>query len=44
MSILDLVSGFLSQNNAAAGQQSPMAQVLASLLNDPTGQQQQQAG
>jgi uncharacterized protein YidB (DUF937 family) len=40
MSILDLVSGFLSQNNAAAGQQSPMAQVLASLLNDPTGQQQ----
>jgi len=44
MSILDLVSGFLSQNNAVAGQQSPMAQVLASLLNDPTGQQQQQAG
>jgi len=40
MSILDLVSGFLSQNNAAAGQQSPMAQVLASLLNDPAGQQQ----
>ncbi|BDW10960.1 hypothetical protein PSHI8_10420 [Polynucleobacter sp. SHI8] len=40
MSILDLVSGFLSQNNAAAGQQSPMAQVLASLLNNPTGQQQ----
>ncbi len=40
MSILDLVSGFLSQNNAAAGQQSPMAQVLAALMNDPTGQQQ----
>jgi uncharacterized protein YidB (DUF937 family) len=40
MSILDLVSGFLSQNNATAGQQSPMAQVLAALMNDPTGQQQ----
>jgi len=40
MSILDLVSGFLTQNNAAAGQQSPMAQVLAALMNDPTGQQQ----
>ncbi len=39
MSILDLVSGFLTQNNSAAGQQSPMAQVLASLLNNPNGQQ-----
>jgi uncharacterized protein YidB (DUF937 family) len=39
MSILDLISGFLTQNNSAAGQQTPMAQVLASLLNNPNGQQ-----
>ena len=38
MSIFDLVTGFLSQGNSASAQQSPMAQVLASLLNDPTGQ------
>jgi uncharacterized protein YidB (DUF937 family) len=40
MSILDLVTGFLAQGNASANQQSPMTQVLASLLADPTGQQQ----
>ena len=39
MSIFDLVTGFLSQGNASGAQQSPMAQVLTSLLADPTGQQ-----
>ena len=36
MSILDLVSSFLSQINASSGRQSSMAQVLPFLLNDPT--------
>lgn len=38
MSILDLVTGFLAPNNSAQGQQSPLAQVLASLMSNPTGQ------
>jgi uncharacterized protein YidB (DUF937 family) len=40
MSILDLVSGFLAQNNSANSAQSPMSQVLASLMTDPNAQQQ----
>jgi uncharacterized protein YidB (DUF937 family) len=37
MSILDLITGFLGQNNAA-NQSNPMSQVLTALLADPTGQ------
>jgi uncharacterized protein YidB (DUF937 family) len=44
MSILDLVAGFLTQNSGAGAQQSPMTQVLSSLLADPTGQHANSTG
>jgi uncharacterized protein YidB (DUF937 family) len=39
MSIFDLVTGLLSQGGGASSAQSPMAQVLSSLLTNPGGQQ-----
>jgi uncharacterized protein YidB (DUF937 family) len=41
MGILDLITGFLTQKNSGTTlEQSPLTQVLLSLLNNPNGMQQ----